>query len=287
MIPLYVIEEHNEAFCVWNEAVEEGVFPAIGNALLHVDHHPDFECGPYGENLDVLFASLSEMKQFAGSCLGIADFICPAVYQGMFQEIVFLRNFLSGLPKPEWKVMYSAGGALVHTSATSLLRGALKRPDADHRFFSWREGGLAGDFRTPQPVVLDIDLDYFCWDDSRSGMPDDRLEITENAYRSMQDNPYHPFRLLPKMIAHPVEEGGRYYLRYFSKPDPDPLPSEDQVCKRIDAFAAWLTRNQVRPRIISICRSRYSGYTPAPMWQAIETRLLERLAERYDYVTQS
>jgi hypothetical protein len=206
----------------------------------------------------------------------------------MFQEIVFLRDFTSGLPKPEAKIMCADSlENLLYKNVTPFSRTEVKKNDADHRFFTWREGGLAGDFRTPQPVVLDVDLDYFCWDDSRSGMPEDRLEITEDAYRSMRDNPYHPFRLLPRIIVRPAEEGGRYYLRYSNMPKPDPLPSEERVNKRIDAFAAWLARNEVRPRMISICRSRHSGYTPASMWRAIEKRLLERLTEKYDYVPQS
>ena len=45
MIPLKVIEEHNEAFSVWFDAVADGTVPR-GAVLIHVDHHDDMECNP-------------------------------------------------------------------------------------------------------------------------------------------------------------------------------------------------------------------------------------------------
>ncbi|MDR2528974.1 MAG: UPF0489 family protein [Synergistaceae bacterium] len=286
-IPLYIIEEHNEVFRVWNQAVEEGYLPPFGNSLLHVDHHPDFECGAYGGDMSALFGSSKDIRDFA-DCLGIADFICPAIYQGMFNEIVFLRDFDSFISKPrQMTLSLDASGCLVTGTPTPLNRGIVAAPEADHRFFTYSQGGLGGAFHTPQPIALDIDLDYFCWDDSRSSMLDAKLEITEEAYRSMTGNPYHPFRLLPKIIARAIEENGRYYLSYFAMPKPDPLPSEKQIKTRIKRFITWLASNAVSPRVISLCRSRHSGYTPARMWRAIEKRLLDDLKELCGYDAQS
>ncbi len=40
-IPLHVLEEHHEAFLLWQIAIRAGVLPARGNTLLHVDEFPD------------------------------------------------------------------------------------------------------------------------------------------------------------------------------------------------------------------------------------------------------
>ena len=287
MIPLYIIEEHHEAFYIWNRATEAGFLPPCGNTLLHVDHHPDFECGAYGVDLDVLFASLADMRMFTYDSLGVADFICPAIYQGVFNEIVIVQDFNPTISKPVEKIItLDASEVLTIKEITPLSRIGLLKPDADYRLFTYSHGGL-GDFSTPQPLVLDIDLDYFCWDDSLSSVVDKRLEITKQAYLDVTENLYHPFRLFPKAWLRPIEEGGRFYLKYLGLPKPEPLPEKELIQKRIDIFINWLDRNKIAACIISVCRSRYSGYTPVAVWAEIEKNLLKRLAEMYDYDLQS
>jgi len=56
MVPLYIIEEHHEAFYIWNKTTEQGFLPPFGNTLLHVDHHTDFEGGSYGADFSALFS---------------------------------------------------------------------------------------------------------------------------------------------------------------------------------------------------------------------------------------
>ena len=40
-IPLFIVEEHHEAFIAWNHAVQKGWLPNKENCLLHVDAHSD------------------------------------------------------------------------------------------------------------------------------------------------------------------------------------------------------------------------------------------------------
>ncbi|MCL1918669.1 MAG: UPF0489 family protein [Peptococcaceae bacterium] len=283
MIPLYVIEEHHELFYIWNKATGRGFLPPFGNTLLHVDHHHDFMCGDYGADFHALFSSLEHIRTFTYEALGIADFICPAIYQGIFNEVVMLQNYRPFLSKPENKIMYlDAENQLIVQDVTPFSHIVLSKPEADQRLFTYRQGGL-GDFITPQTTVLDIDLDYFCWDNSLSSITNKRLEITEQAYRDMTGNPYHPFRLFPKAMVRPVEEEGQFYLSYVGLPKPCPLPAKEQVHKRINLFVRWLKKNKSEFRLISICRSRYSGYTPRSLWVEIENGLLKHLAEIFDY----
>jgi len=40
-IKTFIIEEHHEAFFVWNYAVLNNLLPAKGNNLFHIDEHSD------------------------------------------------------------------------------------------------------------------------------------------------------------------------------------------------------------------------------------------------------
>ncbi len=41
MIPLYIIEEHHEAFFIWNYAIMKNIIADRKHTLLHVDEHDD------------------------------------------------------------------------------------------------------------------------------------------------------------------------------------------------------------------------------------------------------
>ena len=41
MMKVHLIDEHREAFGVWNRAVAKGRLSPSGNVLLHVDEHAD------------------------------------------------------------------------------------------------------------------------------------------------------------------------------------------------------------------------------------------------------
>jgi hypothetical protein len=40
-IPIFIMEEHHEAFIVWNYAMRAGWIPVKENCLFHVDTHAD------------------------------------------------------------------------------------------------------------------------------------------------------------------------------------------------------------------------------------------------------
>ena len=44
---LYIIEEHHEAFWLWNYCIMRGTIKPSHNTLLHVDHHLIFQCHPF------------------------------------------------------------------------------------------------------------------------------------------------------------------------------------------------------------------------------------------------
>ena len=61
----------------------------------------------------------------------------------------------------------------------------------------------------------------------------------------------------------------------------------DSFCKgkidrRVDAFFDFLRQNKISPSIITLARSRFSGYTPENDWEYIEKILLSKLNDVYD-----
>jgi hypothetical protein len=77
-----------------------------------------------------------------------------------------------------------------------------------------------------------------------------------------------------------TDENGRYYVNYNYMPEPireKATASEAEILNRINRFAEFLQTNRIRPQIIDICRSRFSGYTPEHQWQFIEKNLIAQL----------
>lgn len=96
-IPVYIMEEHHEAFYYWNYFIECGLIPPKHNYLLHIDHHDDMEAGGYDWDFRIPWESLEQIRTFTYEKLGIADFITPALYQGIFDTVHIMKNLL---PKP-------------------------------------------------------------------------------------------------------------------------------------------------------------------------------------------
>ena len=82
----------------------------------------------------------------------------------------------------------------------------------------------------------------------------------------------------------PSTEGGRYYLT-FGEPSrgAQPEPERSVVLERITAFVNSLASNSVKPSLVVICRSRYSGHTPVPLTTFAEEALLTALVRLFPF----
>lgn len=281
-IPIFIIEEHHEAYLLWRRAIAAGLLPPQGASLLHIDHHDDMEAGAYAWDLRA-GVSDDRAEEFTYQALGIADFIVPALYEGIFSELLILKALLP-LPivkKERWVRLKADNTLLCGDYVPFLHHGLRQSGGGDMRFYAQYNGGLSA-FSPGGPAVLDIDLDYFAWDDSLSGCPDKLLEITAEAYREYQADLYHPFRILPRRLVRVCEREGRYYLQYKENISPNPPPTPERLQKRIDNFAAWLRDNSIRPALISLCRSARSGYLPPALAPRVEAGVREALGQLYE-----
>ncbi|MEE3314663.1 MAG: UPF0489 family protein [Treponema sp.] len=285
-IPVYIMEEHHEAFYYWNYFVHKGYIPAKGNYLLHIDHHDDYESGGY----DIDFAklhkgiTLEEAKEITYSKLGIADFIVPAAFEGLFATVHIMKNLIPrSLKDVESFVRCSYNCELRQGTYIPFLYAPNKKAgDPDFAFYTERRGGLK-DLSIPegQKVVLDVDLDYFCWDDSLKSTPRKLLEITKEAYEDVTNNPYNPFRILPRKLLDAVEIDGHYYIEYKEKIHREKPADDEKIAKRITRLVTWLKETNIDISVIDVCRSNISGYLPADAFPFVEQEFLRQMDGKF------
>jgi len=286
-IPVYVLEEHNEAFLVWHYAVERGLIGREGNTLLHVDQHADMDLPVFNASLGARSRSLRAMRSLAYEELGIANFIVPALYQGVFRTVCWINHGYFQKDEPAGYLLYSLGG-----------RGwsfALKRENpqnaaaasADLRRFRYRIMTLWDDLATDEvtgsaDVLLDIDLDFFSC--IKKPMPRAEVEVTKAEHDAFQGNRYHFLKLRTDCTVRAAERGGRYFL-VFNDLDhrvPYGLEVPDETIRlRVEMLRRFLARSRLVPALVTVCRSRHSGFTPRDRWELIEREVLSALQAVY------
>lgn len=299
-IPLVIMEEHKEAYYFWHWFLEKGFISEKGNILLHVDHHPDDIAGLFAFDPDILPQPLSYSRYLSYELLGIANFIVPAVYEGLFTTWAAVLDYGD-------KVEYCKGyvGHRKVTAMDSSVHHVLDMGEAGLKerahFAESKAGHLESNLReydryigglgyytdwSCAKVVLDIDLDYFCWDDRLTSAAPERVEITFDAWKELLDNTYNPFRIMPVVRTELEARDGKYYLKFAKDMEfmaAKTKTDKTEVEKRLDAFFAWLKSQKMKPAVIDICRSRLSSYLDTDHFPWIEEEVLKRLGELYSF----
>lgn len=281
-ISVYIMEEHKEAYYYWHLMQEKNEIKATGNYLLHIDHHDDAFAGRYSFDLEVK-PTLEEAKHRAYEVLGIGDFIAPAIYEGLFDHFYYLRNFDNKTSEVAAYVKKEPNDTLTIRYMNELLKlfGANKALGNISRY-QYIVGGMGKLVKAiEQPLVLDVDLDYFAWDNSLSSAGNYRIEITKEQYEEIIGDTYHPLRIQGKPQYTYIEEAGHYYLESL-KGHSREIPSKEKILERMNNLFAWFKEADIQPAAIDICRSRLSGYLPRTLFPWIEEEFLTRLGKAYD-----
>jgi hypothetical protein len=275
VIEVFVVEEHNEAFFVWNYARQKGLIPDRLNTLLHVDYHADMHLPLLETSITKLDENLANALSFAQNQLSISDFILPAVYQGLFNEIYWMHQDRKMPDKEQHLNVFSHQGDGHNLFVTdNFLQAGIFNPD--RRCAVFRQIDHNDSISPSGRIILDIDLDYFgC--DTGSGETWE-VEVAEDEYRRFFGEPRHRLRMKFGGKIQAQTRDGKHFFVY--RPNPlhnQPSLEPDKIAERIDRFVDWLEKNKITPALIDICRSRFSGYAPATQWRQMEEHLLERL----------
>jgi len=285
-INVFRIEEHHEAFLVWDYALRENMILNKDNTLLHVDEHSDMASPTMNTSIHTSMNSLEDTKNFIYSQLGIASFIIPACYLDIFTNVFWIRqehkekeNKLEKM----WVRSYDKKGMKL---LTGKYEDSQSLPDdPDRKTYYFKKCTVEQAPANYSNIILDIDLDYFSCTGSPYLNKPISIEITKEEYQHYHENKYYPLKLIYNSILEPIKYENKYYL-IFNKVEriyPNKqLVSNEIIQKRVDLLIDQLKEKKIEPQLITICRSRYSGYTHEDQWEFIENNLLKGLNEIFE-----
>lgn len=279
-IPLCLLEEHHEAFLLWHWAARTGRIAGRGNVLLHVDEHSDLRAPGTAQGIFEGNPPLARIAAQVYGCLDITNFIWPALRQGIFDRVCWLRWAHDPSLKARFVPLRSEPAKDARAEAANLAGTASGKEGSGGFWLIPVKPGQV--FTEGGPVVLDIDLDFFLCDNAAGGRLD--IEITPAEYEAWRRDRYHKVRLLLGGRARALRSGDRHWLRFAPVPR-RPVEARKawaQVRERIEVFGNFLLSNRMQPRLIGICRSRRSGYTPPAWCERIELELMPILGGLYD-----
>jgi UPF0489 domain len=279
MIPVFLIEEHHEAFFIWFYSRSQGILPASAITLIHADEHSDMNIPSLSESLNEIDENLVGTYEFVRDNLGISEFILPAVYSGFFDRVCWLRRHHPSIPaKQTLNVISRNGDGRTLLVTGDVMKAGIVNPD--RRTFDFCRTTIETPVELESPFVLDIDLDYFFCDFAAGESFE--IEIAEDEYRAFCDEPYHRLRLISGKKIRAERRGTRYYYMYQTGTFPDSPPFvESEIERRIDEFVHWVDQKKIRPVFVDICRSRFSRYIPSDRSLWIEELLLDRLRDLF------
>lgn len=288
-IPVLIFEEHNEAFFVWHYAVQKNWLPKSGNTLLHIDEHSDMRTPRFTYSINSLNGNLQQLYDFTYNELTIENFIIPAIYQQLVNKIYWVRQSKDvPLPSSMCVYTYDDGKVLTVRSLEELGTKAIFDPSYKKAKFKCLNVEQRDEFPECESVILDVDLDYFSCNNKYYNFQGE-LEITEEQYHSFRQDPYQFMRLALGSGVKAKVEDEKYYLVFndFASARDDKIPnvlkvSEETILARIDRIVTLLKNKQIEIKLIDICRSRLSGFTPEDQYQFIEDNLLKKLGNLYD-----
>jgi len=286
-IPVYIVDEHNEAFYYWQKAKYDGLIREPLD-LFHMDAHDDMgrpesfreSVYPPRESPD---GHLEYYQDFAKKELHNGNFIIPAVLGGLVKNVYFIypgwRKFKPKRKRFNVSSVFGEGKILKYgMKAADHMEEKLNKALPDLKYYNFRMIDID---RMPQKrkVILDIDLDYFACRDSILNHYCYDLEITEEQFHKREDFLSDRTIAFAGLSFNFLEKDNKYFVQVAHKKGKDVshLPSKDEISAEINALMNTLHLRKIRPMVVTIARSCISGYCPGDYVGTVETELNHQL----------
>lgn len=276
MKKIFVVEEHHEALIPWLTAAPAFQAPRA-MTLIHVDAHADMDL-PVSCRAIEAAKTPADLIRLAYSELDIQTFIAAAVWRGACTRVIWIRPWPGSSAEGQTWLWEDQGGN------GHLCMGRQPPPGSGHRSFAYRWTSLEHPLplAPDQPVVLDIDLDFFAGGQRPTA---GQIELSREEYDRIRTTPRHFLRCHFGGRLRTMECQGRYYCVLT------PLDgaqrrgtrqvSNAEAAKTIGLLEQRLLAAAVNPELVTVCRSRGSGFCPADQWQFLEQQTLAMLERLY------
>ena len=288
--PIYVFDEHNEAFYYWHKAKSDGI---LGEPLdlFHLDAHDDmnrteeFQKSVYGPVKPGEDSCLDYYADFVKTELDIANFIWPAVLTKIARNVYFVF--------PEWRRTKSIKRRMNISSAFGegkIIKYNLEVDETTDPRFRKGYPDLTVFFYSQQKVenipknrraILDIDFDYFACRDSVQNQFSYELETTENQFLQKEAFLGQKSLRFSGLEFQFSKKDGRHFVQVGPQKVKENvhLPEKEEIRAAVRNTFNVLRARRVRPAVITLCRSCLSGYCPADYTDFIESELRAALRD--------
>lgn len=315
LVPLVVVEEHNEALTALAWAQEMGALSSAPVHLYNVDQHADLDVPRLRNPIIEKPQTVREMQAFVETNVAISSFIWMGAYLGLIDHLSWLQPVppietkrpKAGKPRKLFiatqgaaRTEFITAGARAETDGignddrrplTIEMVGAIETAGAldaqklatSSRPFSPAAAPQHMAESEPKQWVLSIDIDYF----SCNSQPHNpfRLDVTRETFEAIRSDHRHPLRLSVYHDITLVHDDAGYGVLFddFEEPEDDLLRRDEAaVSNAIAELEGILSAQPSRPSLIVVSRSRLSGFTPKDQWQDIEAGVLEMLGRIYE-----
>jgi hypothetical protein len=280
--PIYIFHEHNEAFYFWHKARRDGFLDRPLD-LLHVDAHSDMSLPPaLARSLYSADGNLEYYRELAYGQIDIASFILPAVLNGLVSNVYFVspswRNQQAERRRLHLGSFFGEGKILKHLTAGAVSSPHTRKVFPDLKSFHYAILPIE-EIPLGRRVILDIDLDFFACRDSVGNQVAYELEITADQFKAADAFLRDPTLPHSGITFDFHRENGRAFVRVSPKKREEKsyLPTKQQIVSAVESLVNALVAKKIKPALVTVCRSCFSGYTPKEYVAFIEDALKRAL----------
>lgn len=286
-IPLYLLEEDNENFIVWQHALTKGMIRPKGNTLIHIDEHIDMGTPRLKSSIFNIENNFEKNVEFAYKELSINSYIIPAIYLGIFDNIHWLQNANSKKERVSRKrIIRTFNDEGKKFKVLNPSKTPLKSNCNYKKFVLFEDSIDSLTITNHHNIILDLNLSYFACVREPGEYQIQCIEITEEEYDQFNNNSkYHPLRY--GLIGHRIEAKKENNKYFYVLNDHEEIyadvkrPSKDELLRTIKELVAKLVTINAKFKIITITRSSKSGYVPEDILDFIETESIKELRKHF------